>query len=101
MALGFEGMAADIGMNVWIFSAIMIWSLAWKLAALWKAARKGSLFWFIALALINTVGILEILYIFVFSEIPKTQLTRIRKEKPEVALLDKKLPKKKKRSRKK
>ena len=100
MAFGFEGMAAELGMNVWLFSLIMIWSLAWKLAALWKAARHKSLFWFIALALINTVGILEILYIFVFSKMEHTKLVRIRKTKPEVALLDKK-PIKKKKSKKK
>ncbi len=100
MAFGFEGMAAEIGMNAWLFGFIMIWSIAWKLAALWKAARHGSLFWFIALGLINTVGILEILYIFVFSKMESTRLVRHRKVKPEVALLDKK-PKKRKKSRKK
>lgn len=98
MVLGLEGLAAETGMNVWLFATIMIWSLAWKLAALWKAARHRSLFWFIALALINTVGILEILYIFIFSKMESTKLIRHRKAKPEVALLDKKS---KKRSRKK
>ena len=98
MALGYGAMAAEMGMNVWLFSVIMIWSIGWKLVALWKAARKGSLFWFIALALINTVGILEILYIFVSSKMESTKLIRHRKVKPEVALLDKKP---KKRSKKK
>ena len=51
-----------------LFAVIMIWSYVWKLLALWKSARKGSLAWFAILALVNTVGILEILYIFVFSE---------------------------------
>jgi hypothetical protein len=37
--------------------------------ALWKSARKGSLAWFIVLGIVNTVGILEILYLYVFSEI--------------------------------
>jgi hypothetical protein len=98
MVLGFDSMAAEIGMNVWLFSLIMIWSLAWKLTALWKAARNKSLFWFILLALINTVGILDILYIFVFSKLEHTKLTRIRKETP---LLDKKTIKSKKKSKKK
>lgn len=100
MVFGFEGMAAEFGINVWVLSLILIWSAIWKLAALWKAARRGSLFWFIALALINTVGILEILYIFVFSEMQHTKLTRIRREKPEEALLDKKIIKKKKSKKK-
>ena len=46
----------------------LIWSLPWKGIALWKAARAGSKNWFIALLVINTLGILEMLYIFVFSK---------------------------------
>ena len=47
---------------------ILVWSLTWKLFALWKSAKKGSVVWFIVLGLVNTLGILEILYIYVFSE---------------------------------
>jgi len=50
----------------------IIWSLAWKGIALWKAARAGSKKWFVALLIINTLGILEILYIFVFSKKEKS-----------------------------
>ena len=45
-----------------------IWSLVWKGMALWKAARLGAKGWFIAMLIINTLGILEILYIYVFSK---------------------------------
>ncbi len=47
---------------------LIAWSLAWKGVALWKAARKGEKIWFVALLVINTLGILEILYVYVFSE---------------------------------
>lgn len=47
---------------------LVLWSLAWKGWALWKASKNDSVPWFIALLLINTMGILEILYIFVFSK---------------------------------
>lgn len=50
------------------FIPIMIWSLCWKGYALWTAAKKDSKPWFIALLIINTMGILEILYIYVFSK---------------------------------
>lgn len=50
------------------FLALFFWVIAWKGLALWKAARKGSAPWFIVLLIINTVGILEILYYYVFSE---------------------------------
>lgn len=50
------------------FVLITIWSLIWKGIALWKAAQDGSKPWFVALLVINTVGILEIVYIFFFSK---------------------------------
>lgn len=45
---------------------LTVWSLFWKGWALWNASKNNSKPWFIALLVINTVGILEILYIFVF-----------------------------------
>ena len=50
---------------------LLAWTLVWKGLALWKAAQKESKPWFIVLLLVNTVGILEILYIFVFSNFGK------------------------------
>ncbi|MEK6818456.1 MAG: DUF5652 family protein [Nanoarchaeota archaeon] len=40
----------------------------WKGLALWKSARNNQEVWFIVLLVINTLGLLEILYLFVFSE---------------------------------
>jgi uncharacterized protein YpmS len=36
--------------------------------ALWKAAQLKHKRWFIILLVVNTIGILEILYLFVFSK---------------------------------
>ena len=47
---------------------IAIWTLVWKGMALWKAAKEGSKGWFVVLLLVNTLGILEILYLYVFSK---------------------------------
>jgi hypothetical protein len=58
----------QLGISIWMFVLIIIWSYAWKLLAFWKSARKNSPVWFILFAFLNTVGILEILYIFIFSE---------------------------------
>ncbi|OGH84398.1 MAG: hypothetical protein A2261_02200 [Candidatus Magasanikbacteria bacterium RIFOXYA2_FULL_44_8] len=46
-----------------IILAVVAWSLVWKGLALWRAGRKNQLGWFIALLLINTMGILEIVYL--------------------------------------
>jgi hypothetical protein len=42
---------------------LMIWDAVWKLIALWKSARNNHLVWFVLIAIINTVGILPIVYI--------------------------------------
>jgi len=44
---------------------LIIWELVWKLIALWKAGRNNHLVWFICLAVINTIGILPIIYILI------------------------------------
>lgn len=46
---------------------LFIWSLFWKGLALWRAAKQDQKFWFVALLIINTVGILEIFYLFKFA----------------------------------
>ncbi len=48
----------------WVLAVILIWSLIWKGIALWKSARRSSKVWFVILLIVNTVGILEIVYIF-------------------------------------
>jgi len=55
-----------------ILLLLALWSIPWKGWALWRAARRKDLVWFIVLLIINTVGILEIIYIFIFSK-PKKE----------------------------
>jgi len=55
------------GLGFWIWP-IIIWSIIWKGLALWKASRLGSKPWFVVLLLVNTAGILEILYLYIFSK---------------------------------
>lgn len=57
-------MDASILTNPWVIILFLAWTLPWKGAALWKAARSGSIHWFIILLLINTLSVLDIIYIF-------------------------------------
>ena len=45
-----------------------IWSTVWKAFALYRAGVNQSPGWFVCLLIFNTVGILEILYLFVFGK---------------------------------
>ena len=51
----------------------VLWTLPWKGVALWKAAGRKDLYWFIAILVLNTLAVLEILYIFVFSKRKKPE----------------------------
>ena len=46
----------------------LLWSLVWKGLALWHSAQRDERLWFIALLVINTGGILEIVYLFFFAK---------------------------------
>lgn len=54
------------------FILLVIWSAIWKGIALWKAARQSDKRWFIVMLVVNTVGILEMLYIYIFSKKQKS-----------------------------
>ncbi len=56
------------GLGGFMIFILVLWSIIWKGLALWKAARLGSRVWFVVLLVVNTLGILEILYLYVFSK---------------------------------
>lgn len=43
---------------------LAIWAIPWKIYAVWIACKRDQKKWFVLLLLINTVGILEIIYVF-------------------------------------
>ncbi|MBM3149546.1 MAG: hypothetical protein FJ008_07525 [Chloroflexi bacterium] len=51
---------------------VVLWTIPWKGVALWRAAGNKHLWWFVAILLLNTLAILEIIYIFGFSKKRKT-----------------------------
>ncbi|MBU4421763.1 hypothetical protein KKB41_02260 [Patescibacteria group bacterium] len=57
----------------WLLMLIALWTLPWKGVALWRAAKASQKAWFVILLIFNTLGILEILYIFLFSKKKKKE----------------------------
>lgn len=58
---------------VYLLTALLIWELVWKGIALWKAGRNNQPGWFVAILILNTAGILEIIYIAFFQAKSKTE----------------------------
>ena len=51
-----------------IFIPLMLWSVIWKGIALWRSAQNRQTGWFVALLIVNTAGILEIIYLMFFTK---------------------------------
>lgn len=53
-----------------IFLILALWTIPWKLYAVWIAVKHDQKKWFVALLLLNTIGILEIFYVFKIAKKP-------------------------------
>ena len=50
----------------WLLPVVIylaIWEIVWKIFAMWRSARNNHLAWFICIAILNTLGVLSIIYI--------------------------------------
>jgi hypothetical protein len=56
---------------------LALWTIPWKVYAAWTAAKRGDKKWFVVLLILNTVGILEIFYIF---KIAKKSWVEVKKD---------------------
>lgn len=54
--------------QILLLFVLVIWSLIWKGISLWKASKNNQKYWYIALLIINSVGILDILYLGFFQK---------------------------------
>lgn len=53
---------------------LAVWTLFWKGLALWHSAKKNDTTWFVVLFLVNSAGILEIIYLFGVAKLRFSQL---------------------------
>ena len=60
-----------------IILILVIWTIPWKGYALWLAAKRNQKVWFIVILILNTMGILEIFYIF---KIVKKSWTEVKRD---------------------
>jgi len=52
-----------LSVPAWVWTVIILWELIWKITATWHASCKDHLKWYIALLLVNSFGILPIVYL--------------------------------------
>jgi len=49
--------------QIHVLVILAIWELIWKGLALWRAAKLRQPVWFVAILVINSVGVLPIIYL--------------------------------------
>ena len=67
-------MAQFLSENQTLLFLIALWTIPWKGVALWKAARRDDERWFMIILVVNTLAILDILYIFIWSKRKKSDI---------------------------
>lgn len=76
MVLGLEN-SLYAGLPIWLIMIVVVWSLIWKGIALWKSSKRDHITWFVVFLIIHTFGVLEILYIYLFSKIRLDERPRV------------------------
>jgi len=64
----------------WLLPLIIvlsIWEMIWKIIAMWRSARNKDLVWFIFIGVLNTAGILPIIYILTHKKKPVEKTDKI------------------------
>ena len=62
-----------------LMMVIAIWDIIWKGFGMWKSARHSQTYWFVAILLISSAGILPIIYIKFFQ--PKRIKKNVKKKR--------------------
>jgi len=57
-----------------LFVFIILWSIFWKGLGLWHSVKRNEKKWFIAILILNTFGVLEIIYLFFIVKIKSIKL---------------------------
>jgi len=60
--------------NPLLIALAMMWALVWKGFALWRSAELRQRYWFIAILVVNTFGVLEIIYLFLVAKNYKVEV---------------------------
>ncbi len=58
-----------------VILVLVTWTFIWKGLALWHAARNRQIGWFIIILIVNTLGILEIIYLLFFRKNRNTNVS--------------------------
>jgi hypothetical protein len=70
----FQSLSNLSPLEVVVILTLAFWTIVWKGIALWISARENNKLWFIFLLMMNTFGILEIMFIYIISTTGKNRI---------------------------
>jgi len=82
----FDVILSQINAPIWLLYLIIAWEVVWKLIALWIAAKHKHVAWFIVMGVLNTLGILPILYIYIFSKLHHPSFKKQKEETRKITI---------------
>ncbi|MFA6089692.1 MAG: DUF5652 family protein [Candidatus Woesearchaeota archaeon] len=53
---------------IFLIIVLLVWETIWKFMGMWRASKNNSKGWFVVIGILNTLGILPILYLYVFGK---------------------------------
>jgi len=53
---------------------LILWEGFWKGLALWHSGRRGQSLWFVIMIVVNSIGILPIIYLFAVARLKANEL---------------------------
>lgn len=62
------GLTGNENLDLALIAIISIWSTLVKGVALWRSANLKQRNWFIVMLIVNTIGLLELVYLFRFAK---------------------------------
>ncbi|MEN9647379.1 MAG: hypothetical protein RLY57_183 [Candidatus Parcubacteria bacterium] len=62
--MNLQSIQALIEQHPAFFLMLTFWSIVWKGLALWKAAQRHERNWFMVILIVNTFGILDLIYYY-------------------------------------
>lgn len=70
----------NLGINLdWKLATLLIWELVWKAFALYRAGKKQQPWWFFFILVLNTAGILPIIYLIISQDKKVVSIKKRRK----------------------
>ncbi len=73
-SLTIEKLQALANSHPYLLALALVWMMVWKGLALWRAVERQEKGWFIVMLVVNTLGLLEIIYLFFVAKPKKSEL---------------------------